>query len=47
MKKKVFRERYKNIPIPKQDEIYNMENLVKEIGKKAKSKIIKKKKSDK
>lgn len=40
MKKKVFRERY---VIPKQDEIYSKEELVKEVAKEAMKKTTKKK----
>lgn len=32
MKKKVYRERYKSIPIPKQDEINKKEDLVKDVA---------------
>ena len=44
MKKKVYRQRY---AIPKQDEIYTKEELVKEITKKSKKVLESKKKSDK
>ena len=39
MKKKVFREKY---AIPKQDEIYNKEKLVKEVAKEVVKKTTKK-----
>ena len=47
MKKKVFRERY---TIPKQDEIYSKEKLIKKVSDEALKtvlKVSKKKKSDK